>query len=579
MLFVLVLASVAFVALSGCVQPPICGNGICERGEDQPGTATYCPQDCMPETGTINGYVRDGTGDGVEFATVSLMMEDYTVIRSEITRFDGYYRFEEVPTRSYAMKAEKEGYSKSHKFQIIVKSGKTTMVNFKINKEFCGDGICQPGENWENCPEDCRKPECVEAKYYEGQTIKELEGAGAYAGQELYILFAAVTQPLSSESYSGRFELHKMSGGMIDTQTVLPMTELSETFVDAKGNLALKTYVLVHFISVDPTTQRGFALIEVCEPITAPEAIKFEEGSTITGLIGRGKYKGQGMVVKLDKVTLYGSLPDMIQARFELYDSKNNLVDSQTLKAGKYLNENFVDSTGEYALATEVYISNIPADANTVQRTVEVTIPEVYSEGETIIGLQGAGNYAGAEMSVEVAAVAQPYPAGSYQARFELYDPDGNLVDHQTLSEGVYLNENFVDLAGYYALGTKVYVSKIGVEPETSKGMVEVTIANEYNEGEIITALRGMGNYRGQAMSVGLVSVIQPSPTALYAARFELNDQDSGLVDQQTLGMGTYLNENFVDHAGQYAMASEVYVSKIYVDGASAKGIVEIKFG
>ena len=42
------------IALSGCVQPPICGNGICELGESQ-----TCDQDCATSI-CGNGIVEKG---------------------------------------------------------------------------------------------------------------------------------------------------------------------------------------------------------------------------------------------------------------------------------------------------------------------------------------------------------------------------------------------------------------------------------------------------------------------------------------------------------------------------------------
>ncbi len=103
-----------------------------------------------------------------------------------------------------------------------------------------------------------------------------------------------------------------------------------------------------------------------------------------------------------------------------------------------------------------------------------------YNEGDTITGLSGKATYAGEEMSVKIAAITQSGAATTaYNARFELYDAEGNLVDHQTLGEGVYLNENFVDTTGDYALETVVYISTIRVEPTTSKGVITVIVGKD----------------------------------------------------------------------------------------------------
>ena len=100
-----------------------------------------------------------------------------------------------------------------------------------------------------------------------------------------------------------------------------------------------------------------------------------------------------------------------------------------------------------------------------------------YNEGQTITGITGKETYAGQIMSVKVAAVTQAGSAATaYNARFELYDGNGNLVDSQTVSEGAYLNESFVDSGGNYALDTVIYVSTIRVEPTTSKGVVTAVV-------------------------------------------------------------------------------------------------------
>lgn len=99
-----------------------------------------------------------------------------------------------------------------------------------------------------------------------------------------------------------------------------------------------------------------------------------------------------------------------------------------------------------------------------------------YNEGDTIPGLTGKADYAGEEMSIKIAAVTQTSSTATYQARFELYDGEGNLVDSQTVASGVYLNESFLDTEGAYALETVVYVSTVNVEPTTSKGVITMIV-------------------------------------------------------------------------------------------------------
>lgn len=99
-----------------------------------------------------------------------------------------------------------------------------------------------------------------------------------------------------------------------------------------------------------------------------------------------------------------------------------------------------------------------------------------YNEGDTIPALLGKGTYAGEELSVKIAAVTQTGSTATYQARFDLVDAEGNVIDNKTISSGVYLNESFLDSSGAYALDTVVYVSGIYVEPTTSRGVVTMIV-------------------------------------------------------------------------------------------------------
>ena len=101
-----------------------------------------------------------------------------------------------------------------------------------------------------------------------------------------------------------------------------------------------------------------------------------------------------------------------------------------------------------------------------------------YNEGDTITGLVGRGAYAGKEMSVKLAAVTQTSSTATYRARFDLYDPEGNLVDTLTRESGSYLNESFRDSGSELALETIVYVSEINFEPTTSKGILTMVVGN-----------------------------------------------------------------------------------------------------
>jgi len=117
-----------------------------------------------------------------------------------------------------------------------------------------------------------------------------------------------------------------------------------------------------------------------------------------------------------------------------------------------------------------------PISATKQLKLIKESAKTNYNEGDTIPGLTGKGSYAGEEMSVKIAAVTQTSSQATYEARFELYDPEGNLVDSQTVGSSTYLDESFLDAEGAYALDTVVYVSSVNVEPTTSKGVITMIV-------------------------------------------------------------------------------------------------------
>jgi len=136
---------------------------------------------------------------------------------------------------------------------------------------------------------------------------------------------------------------------------------------------------------------------------------------------------------------------------------------------------------GEEFTVQEVDMVSSPRTINLIKESSKAT----YNEGDTIPGLTGRASYAGEEMSVKISAVTQTSATATYNTRFDLYDSEGNLVDSQTVGAGDYLNKNFLDADGSYALETVIYVSEVNIEPTTSKGVLTlivgknvVTIAN-----------------------------------------------------------------------------------------------------
>ena len=127
-------------------------------------------------------------------------------------------------------------------------------------------------------------------------------------------------------------------------------------------------------------------------------------------------------------------------------------------------------------LGEEFTVQSVDNNAGTVKLIKEAD-KSTYYEQDEFVGLEGKGNYDGEELSVKVDAVTQAGAATTtYNVRYLLLDAEGNEIDRQTLGTGVYLNDNFVDSEGDYALETVVYISDVGVESTTSKGYVTATV-------------------------------------------------------------------------------------------------------
>jgi hypothetical protein len=171
-----------------------------------------------------------------------------------------------------------------------------------------------------------------------------------------------------------------------------------------------------------------------------------------------------------------------------------------------------------------------------------------YKEGDEIVGLEGAGPYAGQEMTVKIAALVQRSATSPYEANFELYDSTGTLVDYQILGEGTYLNEFFI----------------------TSQ------TAEVYYEGDEIQGLKGTGAYAGQRMTVKVGALVQTSSSAPYLAEFYLYDANGIQVHSIFVGAGTYLNQNFVDKTGKPALQTQIFVENVFYQVAINKGGVEL---
>jgi len=99
----------------------------------------------------------------------------------------------------------------------------------------------------------------------------------------------------------------------------------------------------------------------------------YNEGQVISGLVGRNLYEGQDMTVKLRQITQAGTAVTTFSATFELYDASGSLVDTQTVATGANLASSFVDTDGEEALSSNLFVDTIAIASTTNTGYIEVT--------------------------------------------------------------------------------------------------------------------------------------------------------------------------------------------------------------
>ncbi|MDD5148097.1 MAG: S-layer protein [Candidatus ainarchaeum sp.] len=99
----------------------------------------------------------------------------------------------------------------------------------------------------------------------------------------------------------------------------------------------------------------------------------YYEGNEITGLKGKGSYAGKELKVKIAAITQEGTAVATYKARMELYDTEGNLVDTQTVGSGSFLDDMFL-SNGTYVLDTMVYVPTIAVESSTNKGYVTATV-------------------------------------------------------------------------------------------------------------------------------------------------------------------------------------------------------------
>lgn len=159
-ILVLLIASAAFIALSGCIQPPVCGNNICELLEDvvncpndcrvafcgnakcEAGeNATNCPKDCAVKL-CGNGVIDTGENCANCPADAKCAIGQLCCAGTCTT-----------PACTTDAQCNDKNPATTDRC-INPGTCNAACSNTKI-LEICGDGICSASEDDYTCPEDC----------------------------------------------------------------------------------------------------------------------------------------------------------------------------------------------------------------------------------------------------------------------------------------------------------------------------------------------------------------------------------------------------------------------------------------
>lgn len=127
---------------------------------------------------------------------------------------------------------------------------------------------------------------------------------------------------------------------------------------------------------------------------------------------------------------------------------------------------------GKTFLVQRVDVSSTGAPVEV--RLIEDKAKQTFVAGESFT-MAGVGEYDGQTLTVTVVSIVATGPAAaSFQAKFNVTDEAGNLIDTQTVESGSFVE--FEDIDGDEVVGGDIYVDTASVNTGTNEGTVDVLV-------------------------------------------------------------------------------------------------------
>ncbi|VVB99217.1 Uncharacterised protein [uncultured archaeon] len=174
----------------------------------------------------------------------------------------------------------------------------------------------------------------------------------------------STTKDLVAKIGSGKFS-YKTTIGSSTTGLTLGSTSFTD---DGTSNVKVVFFGEEYKLN-KATLTSGSKYVKLVKT-TAKETLT--EGQEVEGLVGENLYAGKTMKVKFQQLSAT-SATATYKGTFNLYDPEGNLVSTQTVLAGSNLRDVFLDSAGNTALQTNLFVDTIANASTTNLGYAEIT--------------------------------------------------------------------------------------------------------------------------------------------------------------------------------------------------------------